>query len=187
MWPWEFIAVISLVLYLILAIRQNTLCWLAALVGTCIYAVLMYQVNLYMEAVLQVFYVGMAVYGWYSWRHGPGRDHELPVTNWPLAFNLVPVTLILLLTICSGYFLEANTDAAFPYLDSFTTWGGIIATWMVARKILQNWHYWFVIDAVSVFLYGSRGLWLTVILFLLYLVLVIFGLRSWKRNWSELR
>ncbi len=185
MWPWEIIAVASSILYLLFAIRQNILCWLWALIGTAIYAVLMYRVNLYMEALLQLFYLGMAVYGWYSWRHGPGPAHELPVNSWPLAFNIVPIGLVLLLTVISGYGMATHTDAAFPYLDSFTTWGGVVATWMVARKILQNWHYWFVIDTVSIFLYANRGLWLTVVLFMLYLVLVVAGLRSWRRSFNE--
>jgi nicotinamide mononucleotide transporter len=187
MWPWEAVAVFFLIAYLLLAIRQNILCWVAAFIGTAIYAVLMYRVNLYMESALQLFYIAMAVYGWYSWRHGPGSSHELPVTDWPLAFNLLPITVIAVLSVTSGFLLSANTDAAFPYIDSFTTWGGVVTTWMVARKILQNWYYWLVIDAVSIFLYASRGLWLTVILFMLYVVLVFFGLKAWKRSLSELR
>ncbi|MEJ2176477.1 MAG: nicotinamide riboside transporter PnuC [Gammaproteobacteria bacterium] len=187
MWPWEAIAMFFLVAYLLLAIRQNILCWVAALIGTAIYAVLMYRVNLYMESALQLFYIAMAVYGWYSWRHGPGPSDELLITDWPVAFNLLPITLIAVLSVISGFLLSASTDAAFPYIDSFTTWGGVVTTWMVARKILQNWYYWLVIDVVSIFLYASRGLWLTVILFMLYVVLVFFGLKAWKRSLSELR
>jgi nicotinamide mononucleotide transporter len=69
-----------------------------------------------------------------------------------------------------------------PYLDSFTTWGAIVTTWMVARKIIQNWHYWFIIDSVSVYLYVSRGLWLTSLLFVLYLVLIVIGYREWRKS-----
>jgi nicotinamide mononucleotide transporter len=182
MWPWEAVAVVSLIAYLILAIYENRACWLAAVIGTSIYVVLMYQVGLYMESLLQVFYLGMAIYGWYSWSHGPEPDHSLLVTDWPLAFNLLPVTLITCLSMLSGFVLSGYTDAALPYVDSFTTWGGIITTWMVAKKILQNWHYWFVIDAVSIYLYSSRGLWLTVLLFVIYLVLVIVGYRAWHKS-----
>jgi nicotinamide mononucleotide transporter len=179
MWPWEAIAVLLAIAYLVLAIRQNILCWAAALASTSIYLVLMLQVGLYMESALQLFYMAMAVYGWYAWRQGPEPGQELPVTSWPPAFNLPPLLLIALLTLISGYLLDRNTAAALPYLDSFTTWGAVISTWMVARKIIQNWHYWFVIDSVSVYLYMSRGLWLTALLFLLYLVLIIIGYRAW--------
>jgi nicotinamide mononucleotide transporter len=77
------------------------------------------------------------------------------------------------------------TEAAMPYLDSFTTWGAIVTTWMVARKILENWIYWFVIDSVSVYLYISRELYLTSGLFLLYLVLIVIGYRAWRRSMAE--
>jgi nicotinamide mononucleotide transporter len=179
LWPWEAIAVLLAIVYLVLAIRQNILCWAAALASTSIYLVLMFRVGLYMESALQLFYMAMAVYGWYAWRHGPGPGRELPVTSWPVAFNLPPVLLIAVLSLISGFLLENNTAAELPYLDSFTTWGAVVGTWMVARKIIQNWHYWFVIDSVSVYLYISRGLWLTALLFLLYLVLIIIGYRAW--------
>jgi nicotinamide mononucleotide transporter len=85
----------------------------------------------------------------------------------------------------SGYLLTGYTDAALPYLDSFTTWGAIITTWMVARKVLQNWHYWFVIDSVSVYLYMSRGLVLTALLFCVYLLLIILGYRAWRQSMGK--
>ncbi len=78
--------------------------------------------------------------------------------------------------------LTAYSQAALPYIDSFTTWGAIVTTWMVTRKILENWIYWFVIDAVSVYLYVSRGLFLTAVLFLIYLVLIVIGYRTWRRD-----
>jgi nicotinamide mononucleotide transporter len=185
MWPWEMIAVILAIVYLLLAIRQNILCWAAAIISTAIYLVLMFRVGLYMESALQLFYIAMAIYGWYSWRHGQGLGsgsaHELQVTSWPLAFNILPVLLIAFATVVSGFVLRGYTNAAMPYVDSFTTWGAIVSTWMVARKIIQNWHYWFVVDAVSIYLYASRGLWLTVLLFVVYLVLIVIGLKEWRK------
>jgi len=185
MWPWEMIAVILAIVYLLLAIRQNILCWAAAIISTAIYLMLMFRVGLYMESALQLFYIAMAIYGWYSWRHGQGSGsgsaHELQVTSWPLAFNILPVLLIAFATVVSGFMLRAYTNAAMPYMDSFTTWGAIVSTWMVARKIIQNWHYWFVVDAVSIYLYASRGLWLTVLLFAVYLVLIVIGLKEWRK------
>jgi nicotinamide mononucleotide transporter len=185
MWPWEAIAVVSLLAYLVLAIRQNALCWPAAIIGTAIYVVLMFQVGLYMESALQLFYIGMAIYGWYTWRHGSGPNKQLLITIWSLAFNILPIAVIFILTLASGYLLATFTNAAMPYLDSFTTWAAVITTWMVARKILQNWHYWFVIDSVSVYLYVSRGLWLTAMLFVLYLILILIGYRAWLQSARE--
>lgn len=179
---WELAAVLLLIAYLVLAIRQNALCWPAAIAGSAIYVFLMYGAGLYMESVLQIFYIAMAVYGWWSWRHGWADNKTLPVSSWPLAFHVPPVLLIAALAYASGALLERYSEAAFPYLDSFTTWAAIITTWMVARKILQNWHYWFVIDSLSVYLYMSRGLYLTALLFCGYLVLIIVGYRAWRKS-----
>jgi nicotinamide mononucleotide transporter len=179
---WEVAAVLLAIAYLVLAIRENSLCWIAAIFSTSIYIVLMYQVGLYMESALQLFYIAMAVYGWQSWRQGKGTGDELKISSWPPGRHVAPVLLILGLTVASGFLLENYTGAAMPYLDSFTTWGAIVTTWMVARKILQNWHYWFVIDSLSVYLYFSRGLYLTALLFVLYLVLIVVGYREWRRN-----
>ena len=180
--PWEMAAVLLALAYLVLAIRENIACWFAAILSTSIYIVLMYQAGLYMESALQVFYIAMAIYGWYSWKHGKGPEHKLPVSSWPLSRHFVPLVLILLFTLGSGFLLSRYSDAAMPYLDSFTTWGAIVTTWMVARKIIQNWHYWFIIDSVSVYLYISRGLWLTALLFILYLVLIVIGYREWRKS-----
>jgi nicotinamide mononucleotide transporter len=182
---WEILAVIFALAYLVLAIKENIACWLAAIVSTGIYTVLMFEAGLYMESALQIFYILMAVYGWYSWRQGDGPDNKLNITSWAPSRHILPISIILLATGISGYLLSTFTDAAMPYLDSFTTWGAIFSTWMVARKIIQNWHYWFVIDSISVYLYANRGLHLTAVLFMLYLVLIIIGLRQWRKRSHE--
>jgi nicotinamide mononucleotide transporter len=183
----ETTAVILAIVYLLLAIRQNILCWPVAVASCVIYIWLMYDAGLYMESALQLFYIAMAVYGWFSWSQGEGVQAELPVRSWPLAFHVVPLVIVALLTIVSGTLLNNYTEAALPYMDSFTTWGAIVATWMVARKVLQNWHYWFVIDSVSVYLYVSRGLFLTALLFCLYLMLIFVGYRAWRYSLVRLQ
>jgi len=179
---WEAAAVALAVTYLLLAIRQHAACWPAAIVSSGIYVVLMYQAGLYMESLLQFFYIAMAVYGWYCWTSGGPRDDGLAVSSWPPAWHAPPLLLIAMVSLLSGWLLERYTQAAYPYADSFTTWAAIVPTWMVARKVLQNWHYWFVIDAVSVWLYYQRGLLLTAGLFVVYLVLIVFGYRAWRET-----
>lgn len=179
---WEVTAVLLAMAYLILAMRENIACWLAAIASTGIYLLLMFRASLYMESGLQIFYIAMALYGWYSWKRGDGTGRELKVSSWPGRRHILPLLLILTATLVSGYLLAAFTNAAMPYLDSFITWGAVFTTWMVAHKIIQNWHYWFVIDAVSVYLYLNRGLYLTALLFVLYLVLIVIGLRQWRKS-----
>ena len=178
----EVLAVVLAVLYLLLAIRQNIWCWAAAAVSTALYLYIMYAAQLYMESALQVFYLGMAAYGWYEWRYGGAGHTGLKVSTWPWRYHLVAVAAVLLLVGVSGELLSRYSDAALPFADSFTTWGAVVATWMVARKVLENWLYWFVIDSVSVYLYLSRELYFTAALFVAYLVMIVFGYRSWRRS-----
>jgi len=185
--PWEVIAVVLAVIYLALTIRQNIWCWAAAFVSTSIYLMLMYRAHLYMESALQVFYIGMAIYGWYEWRHGPGPDHSLPVSCWSPLQHVGIIIGILCVTLISGRLLSEYSTAALPYVDSFTTWAAIVATFMVARKILENWLYWFVIDSVSIGLYINRELYLTSLLFAGYLVLIVIGYWSWRKGLQEVQ
>jgi nicotinamide mononucleotide transporter len=181
----EVAAVVLAVIYLLLAIRQNIWCWAAAAVSTLLYLYIMYAARLYMESALQVFYLGMAGYGWYEWRYG-GKGHtELKVSTWPWRNHLVAGLVVLLLVVVSGELLSRYSSAALPFADSFTTWAAVVATYMVARKILENWLYWFVIDSVSVYLYLSRELYFTAALFVAYLVMIVYGYRSWRRSMLE--
>ncbi|HET6564644.1 MAG TPA: nicotinamide riboside transporter PnuC [Xanthomonadales bacterium] len=185
MLAWEALAVVLAITYLVLAIRQNIWCWAAAAISTLIYLFIMFEARLYMESVLQLFYLAMAAYGWYQWRRHGNNQEELRVTTWPLAYHVFAIGSVLLLVFVSGQLLSKYSDAALPHIDSFTTWGAVIATFMVARKVLENWVYWFVIDAVSVGLYLNRGLLLTALLFVFYLVLIILGYRSWRASMQE--
>ena len=179
----ELAAVVLAILYLVLVVRENIWCWAAAFVSTAIYLVLFFDVRLYMESALQVFYLAMAVYGWWQWRRG-GRDGGvLEISTWPLSTHAGIVIASVGLSGASGWLLDTRTAAAFPYLDSFTTWSAVVTTYMVTRKILENWIYWFVIDSISIYLYTSRGMYLTALLFALYVVLVVFGYRRWRRNY----
>ena len=176
---WEAAAVVLGVAYLLLAMRESLWCWYAAFASTGIFLVLFWNVNLLMESALQVYYLGMAVYGWWQWQRGGEGHTELAISRWDTRQHLVAVAAVLLVSAASGALLQQYTGAALPYLDSFTTWGSVLTTWMVARKILENWLYWLVIDSVSIYLYLDRALYLTAGLFALYLVIVLFGYRKW--------
>ena len=180
----ELTAVILALAYLVLAIRQNIWCWFCAAISTAMYVYLFARANLYMESLLNVFYFGMAIYGWTVWRSGE-TDGELPVSVWPLQVHVYAVSGIIFLAAASGFLLAIFTDAAYPYIDSATTFAAVWATFLVARKILENWWYWLVIDVVSVFIYWTRGLEATAILFIVYVVLIPIGLVAWTRSWRQ--
>lgn len=183
--PTEFIAVLLAVAYLLLAIRQNIWCWICASISTAIYVYLFLQARLYMESFLNLFYFAMAVYGWYFWHTGKAGNSELPVSVWPRYIHAIALLVIAAISFTSGYLLDRFTDAAFPFIDSLTTWGAIWATFLVARKVLENWWYWLVIDTASVFIYWARDLQLTSVLFVAYVVLVPVGLLSWTRSYRQ--
>ena len=181
----ELVGVVLAIGYLVLAIRQNIWCWFCAALSTAIYVVLFAQANLYMESLLNVFYFGMAIYGWRVWSHAGADLYELPVARWPLNTHIVALSVIAALSLTTGFLLERQTDAAFPYIDSLTTYSAIWATFLVARKVLENWWYWLVIDLISILIYWSRDLELTAFLFVVYVILIPFGLVAWTRSFRS--
>lgn len=180
----ETAAVLLGVIYLLLAMRENILCWYAAFISTALSIYIFWDVDLLMESALQIYYLVMAVYGWYQWKYGAGSEQQLEISCWRLRTHLAVLALVLGCSALSGYLLTSHSQAAWPYLDSFTTWGSIVTTYMVARKILENWIYWLVIDSLSIFLYLDRGLYLYALLFMVYIVIVICGLLTWTRHYQ---
>ena len=135
-----------------------------------------------MESALNVYYIAMALYGWHRWSKGGEKGARTQIVSWGPARHVSVVGGVLLLSALSGFLLSRYSEASWPYVDSFTTWGAVITTWMVAGKVLENWLYWFVIDAVSIPIYLERGLYLTAGLFALYLVIVVVGYLNWRRE-----
>lgn len=182
---WEAIAVVLAIAYLLLAMKESLWCWYCAFFSTAIYTLIFWDVSLLMESALNVFYMVMAVYGWWQWQRGGSRHQGLRIHRLPLRVHAVIIGFVVVLSLMSGYWLTNNTSAVWPYVDAFTTWGSVVTTWMVARKILENWLYWIVIDSVSMFLYVDRGLYLTALLFFAYVIIVIFGYFNWKAEWAR--
>ena len=180
----ESIAVILAIAYLLLVIRQNIFCWVCSAVSSLIYVYLFFGVKLYVGSLLNFFYFGMAVYGWYSWSKGI-NETALAISSWSVKVHFLAVCKIVLLSLISGYFLSVYSDAVFPYLDSLTAFFSIWATYLVAIKVLENWWYWLVIDLFLVAVYWSRDLHATALLFVVYIILIPFGLLAWKRSYAS--
>ena len=180
----EIVAAILAIAYLILAMLEDIRCWVAWIISSLMYFFVMYSANLYMEALLQIFYIFIGLYGLYQWRFKADVKDALKITTWSVKNHLIVISALVFLTSLSGYILTIYTAAASPFIDAFTTWGAIAASYLVAKKILENWFYWFVIDFVSVFLFISRELYPTALLFMVYLVLVVIGYSAWRKNWQ---
>ena len=136
-----------------------------------------------MEAWLNVFYVAMAVFGWYQWKRG-GKGHAgvkiVSMRGWQ---HGALFALMLLLAFTNGWAMQTWTTAAWPFVDSFLAWSSVITTFLVVRKVLENWLYWIVIDGLALFVYIERGLYMTALLFALYLVIVVFGYLKWRQEY----
>lgn len=182
----EVTAVLFALAYVLLAVKENVLCWLFAFLSTAIYTVLFWNVSLLMESALNVYYMAMAVYGWQQWTrggsNGDDQPHALGVQTMSPKQHLLVMAIIMVFSLVSGYLLTEHTAAARPYVDSFTTWASVVTTYLVARKFLQNWLYWIVIDAVSILLYVDRGLHLTALLFVAYVVIAVAGYFKWREH-----
>lgn len=170
--------------YLVLVIRQNRWCWVAAFVSTLMYLWVFADARLYMQAALQGYYVAMAVYGWLAWRGREGRP-ALAVTRWDWRRHALGVAAVACATAASAAWLAVETDSAQPVLDAFTTWASVYTTWLVARKVLENWAWWLVIDALIAVLCWQQQLYATAALYALYLVLVVVGWRAWLVDWRR--
>jgi nicotinamide mononucleotide transporter len=138
-----------------------------------------------MESALNGYYMAMAIYGWYQWQRGGSANQGVALSIWTTRQHFMAIGLILLSTVISGYLLTVTTEARLPYIDSFTTWASVVTTVMVARKVLENWLYWIVINSVSIFLYIDRELYQTAAMFVVYLVLAIIGYFTWRKNYLE--
>jgi nicotinamide mononucleotide transporter len=177
----ELLAAALAVAYLLLAIGQRLSCWLAAFVSSVLYVWVLFHARLYMESVLNAFYAAMAVYGFWQWQHGRGGA-ALAVNRWPVARHARAALGIVALSCVSYFFLRRYTPAALPFPDAMVTWSSVFATFLVARKVYENWYWWLLIDSVSACLYYTRHLYATMLLFGLYLILIVIGMREWRRS-----
>ena len=168
-----------------LQIRQNVWYWLVSMVMVSMYIYIYIDARLYADMSLQVYYLIISVYGWYAWLFGKKEnDHHtvLTVTTCSAKSLQVLALISLVLFFVIACFLIRFTDSDLPYWDSFTTSLSFVATWMLARKKLENWLVWIVVDAVSVGIYLYKGLFATAVLFAFLTVLAFVGYRKWKES-----
>jgi nicotinamide mononucleotide transporter len=177
----EIIAMLTGAGYAILAARRNRLCWVAGAVSSACAALLAGMRALPMQSALQVFFVGMSVYGWLSWTRS-STEGELPVGLWPHSWHLGAALVLIALSFLSARLLAAETHAAWPLLDSLTTWFSLLATWLAARAKLENWLYWIAIDGVLVYLFYVQDLPFLALLNLLFIGIAAAGFIAWRRR-----
>jgi nicotinamide mononucleotide transporter len=138
-----------------------------------------------MQALLNFYYMGMAIYGYTLWRQHGATENNLAITSWSWSKQLIFIAIASTLSVITAYYLEVTETSQSPYLDASVTIFSMINTWLMAKKVLQNWLYWVVIDGAAIVLYAQAGYYATVILFSVYTILAIIGFVSWQRLYRQ--
>ena len=182
--PWEVLATILGISYVILAAKESFWCWPAAFVSTLIYTVLFWEGQLPLQAILNFYYMGMAIYGFKLWSKKSAQEETFHVTTLSLPKHLIYIFGATTLSLVIGYFLSASATRL-PYLDAAVMVFSVINTYLMAQKILENWIYWLFIDAAAIYLYWQTGFYVTIVMFSLYLVLAVYGYLEWNKSFKE--
>jgi nicotinamide mononucleotide transporter len=180
----ESLAFILAVAMVIASAAERAITWPLAIAASALYVWLFAINKLYGEMIVNVFFVIAGAWGWWQWLFGTRRNdsHALRVVRLPERLYLGVVFAWLLLWVALGFALSQLTDSDVPWADAFVTAGSFIGTAMLARKHIENWWVWLLVNAASVALFIYKSLWLTSILYAILFVMSIVGYRAWKRK-----
>ena len=183
----ELIATVCGFICVVLIICRNIWCWPVGLVQVLLFIVIFYDAKLYSDLILHVIYVGMQIYGWHYWLTRPGEtdDGSLRVSRMDSLALAAWIGVTALGTLVLGFSMHRWTDASLPYADAFTTAASLVAQYLLARKLLENWLFWIVVDFVAIGIYLHKDLRMTATLYLAFLILASIGLFTWRRRLHE--
>ncbi len=179
----ELIGTIVGLLYLWLEYRASIYLWIASIVMPAIYVVVYYQAGLYADFGINIYFLLASLYGLFFWLYkgrSSAEGKELPVTRMPYRYYVMATVIFASLFAVIAYILVRYTDSSVPYIDSFTTALSVVAMWMLARKYVEQWLVWIVVDVASAGLYVYKELYFTAMLYALYSIIAYFGYRKWK-------
>ncbi|MGC9385488.1 MAG: nicotinamide riboside transporter PnuC [Hydrogenovibrio sp.] len=186
---WEIAATLLGMGYILFAIRQSVWAWPCAFFSTLIYTLLFWQGQLPLQAALNAYYLMMALYGFWLWRQPATPDAEarsgVTVHTKPWYFHLLYLACGFGVTFTLGGFLENGAHSRLPYLDAGVMVFSVMNTFLMARKVLENWLYWLVINSAAIVLYWQTGYYVTLVMFVLYFGLAIVGYREWRQAWQN--
>ena len=172
--------------YIFFSIRQNILTWPVGLLTSILYIWVFFDTKLYADMGLQMYYVVISIYGWYEWvkvkSTSLGSTEALKISRLSFKMGFVLALVGFLIFMLIWYILKNHTDSPVPFADSLATSLSIIATWMLARKILEHWLVWIFVDAFSIGLFWYKDLYPTVILFVIYTFMAVVGFIEWKKE-----
>lgn len=182
---WEIFAALLGMAYIVFASRESQWCWPIAFISTLIYTLLFWEGQLPMQALLNFYYMGMAIYGYTLWRKHGATEDNITITSWSWPKQLTFLSVATILSLLTAYYLEVTNTSQNPYLDASVTIFSVMNTWLMAKKVLQNWLYWIVIDAAAIVLYVQTGYYATSVLFAIYTILAMLGYIGWKKRYRQ--
>jgi nicotinamide mononucleotide transporter len=178
----ELLAFVLSLAMVVCNIRVNVLAWPLAIVASLLYLLLFWNHRLYGEAGLQISFAAVAGWGWWQWLRGRQADGSaLRVRLLSRRARLGLLAAVLLAWPLLGSFLRHFTDSDVPWWDALPTTGSLAGQWLLGRKYVENWPVWVAVNAVSIGLFAWKGLWLTVLLYALFLLMALWGWRAWQR------
>ena len=180
----EIVGTIVGLAYLWLEYRASIYLWIASIIMPAIYIFVYYEAGLYADFGINIYYLGAAVYGWLVWKFGhkaDGEVKEMPITHMPTRSWLKAIIIYIVAQFLIAWLLINYTDSDVPWWDAFTTALSVVGMWMLARKYLEQWGVWMVVDAVCVGLYIYKELYFTAGLYAFYAIVAGFGWLNWKK------
>lgn len=181
----EIVGVITGILCVYLAAKNNIWNWPIAIVSVGIYIVIFLEAKLYADTGLQVYFLAMNIYGWWFWSRKPTDAPKVPVKRISKIEILLSLLGIAVFTALIGFFLYHKTDAAFPFVDSFCTACSLVAQIFLARKVVENWLIWIFVDMIYVGVYLAKGLHLTAGMYALYIYIALMGYLAWRKEFNQ--
>lgn len=180
----EFSGLVFGLLAVYFLIKENILTWPAGIAYVLVSFVIFWQQKLYADFALHIFFLVLNVYGWWYWLRGgkTKEKEEVPITTTPVSRLLLLAFLSILGISVMGTLLTLYTDASVPYWDSATTVLSLTGMWLTARKKIENWHFWFVVDILATGIYFYKGIYFYAILYLIYIGLAIVGYLAWMKT-----
>lgn len=182
----EFIASLLGLISVWLVTKQNNWCWPTGIVMVMIYVFIFYQNKLYSDMLLQIFFIVMQIYGWYTWSNNSHKTTKLEVSWLTFKEQLLWITGIIALSIVIGFCMKRYTNADLPYIDAATAAMSIAAQWLMTRKKIENWLIWIIADLIYMAIYLAKSLYFTTVLYLIFLILAYKGFITWKNHLSKL-
>ena len=178
----EIIAVVCGLAYLILIIKEQTIGWYFGSLGSLLSIFLFFKIKLYSEAILYIYYVIIGFYGLWLWSKNDKNNEKLKVTENTITQNLSLIGIGVVLAFSLGYVFKTYTDAENPYLDAFTSIFSFIASYLEAKKVLNAWLFWIVINGLTLFLYFDKDLNYYFALTIVYTVFSFVGYAKWRKS-----